>query len=354
VRTPQATASGGGRSLARFHSRRSFLVGLGAVVGAACSGTGPFAAAPRARRIGWLTTDEAISDLTTTSFVGGLGDLGYVEGRDVVIDWRPVGGDPERVTRAARELVDTPVDVLVANALQPTQAAQKATTRIPIVFLNLTDPVINGIVASEAHPGGNITGIRTAPSGERLVRRVQILKELVPRVARVAVLWNATNENRARDVAELQRNASSLKVEVHPVEIRSRQDMDSAFARIRSAKVDALTGLGDGLVLGQSDVRASMAEFALRERLPYDGNGRDEVVAGALMAYSAPVLGAEGVRRIAAFVDKILRGASPADIPVEGPTRFELVVNLCTADKIGVQVPAPFMNQVTEVIQCGP
>jgi putative ABC transport system substrate-binding protein len=306
---------------------------------------GPLAAAGQAGktwRIGVLLT-------TSPTFVAALRDgfreLGYVEGKDLTIELRAAAGRAERLRELAEELVSLKVDVMVTGGTQATEAARDASRTIPIVMAMSGDAVGTGLVASLARPGGNITGI-TASTPELAGKRVELLREAVPRLASLAVLWNAADPPRQLDVAATRTATDRPGVKLHSIEVRRAEDFDDAFAGVSRARPDALLALHDPLV---NTHRRRVIDFVARRRLPTMHGIKPYVDAGGLMSY-APSFAA-GFHRSAAFVDKILKGAKPADLPVEQPTRFELVINARTAKTLGLTLPPSLLLRADSLIE---
>jgi putative ABC transport system substrate-binding protein len=327
--------------------RRTFIAGTGAVLLAA-----PLAASAqqtrKVYRIGYLgnsppNTPE-ISRLHE-AFRQGLRERGWVEGRNAVIEWRFAEGRMERFPDLAADLVRLKVDLIVTLGGPAARAAKQATTTIPIVAVAVSDPVGQGFVASLARPGGNVTGLATL-FPELAVKRLGLLKEALPRVSRVAVLWNAANPGNVIILRGVQAAAQTLRVTLQPREVRGPDDFEAAFAKMRRERPDALMILDDPLLF---QYRASIVDFAAKRRLPAMHPSRESVEAGGLIAYSVNL--AELYRRAAEYVDKILKGAKPADLPVEQPTKFELVINLKTAKALGLTIPQSLLGRADEVIQ---
>jgi len=297
-------------------------------------------------RIGFLATNTpAATAPRLEAFRQGLRDLGYVEGRNIAIEYRWAEGRVERLPDFAVELVGLKVDVIVALSTPDALAAKKATRTIPIVFVTAGDPVGSGLVAGIARPGGNVTGLSLlAP--EIVARQLQLLKEAVPKVSRVAVLSNPANPYTALLVKETEAAARSLGVRVQLVGVRGADALDDAFSAIAKERPGALFVLFDPLLFGQ---RTRIAEFANKNRLPAMYAHREYAEAGGLMAYGSDLR--DNFRRAATYVDKILRGAKPADLPVEQPTKFELVINLKTAKALGLTIPPSLLQRADEVIQ---
>jgi ABC-type uncharacterized transport system substrate-binding protein len=326
--------------------RRGFLTGGLTLLVA------PFAAeaqqAAKIARIGWLGDKPAGNPHLREAFLQGLRDLGYVEGRNLVIEYRSAEGKFERFPAVAAELVALKVDVLVAPGTPAALAAKQATRTLPIVFIAVGDPVTSGLVTSLARPGGNVTGSSTL--GPDLVGKcLEQLKQAVPGVSRVAVLWHpgAFGKRTETDMLKgAEVAARSLGLRLQFVEARGLGDFDRAFSEMTGARADALTVL-DSLMLFNE--RRRLVDVAAKNRLPAVYTSRDFVDAGGLMAYGANR--ADFFRRAATYVDKILKGAKPADLPVEQPTKFELVINLKTAKALGLTIPQTLLQRADEVIQ---
>jgi putative ABC transport system substrate-binding protein len=297
-------------------------------------------------RIGMLA--DATSPHLREAFLQGLRDLGYVEGRNLVIEYRDAAGKPERLPTLAAELVALKVDVIVAGNTRQTLAAKQATRTIPIVFSFALDPVTDGLVSSLARPGGNVTGLSfLAP--ELVGKRLELLTQAVPRVSRIAVLWQPhaqaeRTEKDLRTAAEVA--ARALGVRLQFVEARGPADFDRAFSDMTRARADALTVLGSAMLFDQ---RRRLVDLAAKSRLPTVYGLREYVDGGGLMAYGAN--GADLFRRAATYVDKILKGAKPGDLPVEQPTKFELVINLKTAKALGLTIPQTVLLQANQLIE---
>ena len=283
------------------------------------------------------------------AFRQGLRDLGYVEGRSVVIEYRDAEGKIERLPALAAELVALQVDVLVAGGTPQALAAKQATKTIPIVFTSATDPVTDGLVTSLARPGGNATGLSTISTPEIVGKRLELLKQVIPGITRVAVLWQpgGQGERTNKDMlkgAELA--ARALGVRLQAVETRGPEDFDRAFSDMTRARAGALTSAGGTMFFNE---RRRLVDLAAKNRLPAAYTQREFVDAGGLMAYGANI--ADLWRRAATYVDKILKGAKPGDLPVEQPTTFELVINLKTAKALGLTFPTSLLANADEVIE---
>jgi ABC-type uncharacterized transport system substrate-binding protein len=279
------------------------------------------------------------------AFLEGMRALGYVEGQNLVLEYRPAAGHYERLPALAAELVQLKPEVIVAQGTPAALAAEDATTTIPIVMVGVGDPVGSGLVASLARPGGNVTGLSTL-SPELVGKQLELLKDVLPTVSRVAVLWNPANPVHALTVQEADVAAQALGVQLHRVEAHGPEAFDSAFAAMTRAPAGALLVMGDYMF---HQHRRRLAELAATSHLPTMHQGRDYVEAGGLVSYwpSPP----DGWRRGATYVDKILKGAKPADLPVEQPTTFELVINLKTAKDLGLTIPPTLLFQATELIR---
>ena len=297
-------------------------------------------------RIGFLGNSTAALEAHLVGpFRDGLRELGYVEGQHLVIAYRWAAGQYERFPALVAELVRLPVDVLMTGSTAAALAAKQATSTIPIVIVNVGDAVRTGLVASLARPGGNITGM-SIMNPEVVGKMLEILKDVLPTVSRVAILWNPANPSLALIVREADVAAQRLGVQLHLVEARGPDAFDNAFAAMTSAHADALLVLGEPLFLLH---RGRLAELAAMSHLPTMHNIREYVEAGGLISYgpSAP----DVWRRGATYVDKILKGAKPGDLPVEQPTKFELVINLKTARALGLTIPSALLLRTDQVIQ---
>jgi putative ABC transport system substrate-binding protein len=278
-------------------------------------------------------------------FRQGLRDLGYIEGRDIAIEYRSAEERPEQLVAAATELAQLPVDVIVTWGSPATQAAKQATKTIPIVMTGIGDPIKAGFVASLAHPGGNITG-NTILGPEVAGKRLQLFKLAVPTISRVAFLWNPDNPSLAAYPDEWKAAARELGMEGLFVGVRSSDDFDTAFSAMMRERPDAFMMTADPL--HQPHI-GWIIDFLARNRLPGMYQMRENVVAGGLMSYGANQ--PDMFRHAASYVHKILQGTRPADLPVERPTKFELTVNLKTAKALGLTIPEPFLLLADEVIE---
>ena len=299
-------------------------------------------------RIGYLSPSSASGGFLARdeAFRQGLRDLGYVEGRNIVIEYRFAEGKFDRLPELAAELVRLEVDVIVAVVTQASLAARHATTTIPIVMLAVSDPLGSGLIASLARPGGNITGT-SSMTAEVVGKSLELLKETVPEVSRVAVLWNPDNTIfQAQMLREAQLAAGRLGVELRTFGARGPDELDGAFAAITSERAGALLVLADPVLFIH---HRRIVDFADKSRLPAMYGVKEYAAAGGLMTYAANMT--DQFRRAAAHVDKILKGARPADLPVEQPTRFELVINLKAAKALGFTFPLPLLGRADEVIE---
>ena len=270
---------------------------------------------------------------------------GYVEGQNLIVDRRYSEGKAERFQDFAIEMVRRNVDVIIVFTTPAALAAKIATKTIPIVFPTAIDPVGNGIVASLARPGGNVTG-GAILYAELSAKRLQLLKEVIPKLGRVAVLWNAANPANATAWAVTESAARALGVTLRSHELRSASDFEGAFAKIAQERPDAIHVLADSLTF---QFRNQIADFAARQRLPSVFDQREMVEIGGLMSYGPNL--AEMLRRGGYYVDKILKGAKPGDLPMEQPTKFELVINLKTAKALRITIPQSVLAQADEVIR---
>jgi putative ABC transport system substrate-binding protein len=280
------------------------------------------------------------------AFRHGLRELGYVEGQNIAIEYRYGEGKYERLPALAAELVRLKVDVIVTSSSAETDAAKRATASIPIVFALVGEPLWIDLVASLARPGGNVTGITGGAGPGHTAKQLQLLKEAFPHISRVAVLRNPANVIQARRWQEVQEAAPALGVALQSREVRTSDDVAGALAAMTTQRPDALLLLPDPLFLHH---RASIAAFAARERLPAITGIREYAEAGLLLVYGLNVL--DNYRRAAGYVAKILKGAKPADLPVEQPMKFELVVNMKTARALGFTIPESFLLRADEVIE---
>jgi putative ABC transport system substrate-binding protein len=298
----------------------------------------------KARRVGLLmTTTLAAAAHIVVAFVDGLRELGHVEGKNILFEYRWAAGDRERFAEMAADLVRHHMDVLVASSQAAALAAQRATLTIPIVMVNATDPVEAGLVTSLARPGGNVTGLSQQLTREIRAKQLQLLKEMLPKMSRVGVLRSSATTVGLR---EYEAAGQTLEVRVQVVEIGNRNDLESAFAAMARERIDALLVPADPFLFTE---RERVTELARERRLPGMYSTRESAEAGGLMSYSARL--SEQFRHAAIYVDKILRGARPATLPVESPSLYELVLNLKTAKALGLTIPPSFLLRADQVIE---
>jgi putative tryptophan/tyrosine transport system substrate-binding protein len=280
------------------------------------------------------------------AFRQGLRDLGHVEGRNITIEYRFAEGRLDRSFHLASELARLPVDVIVAPGTALAQAARKATTTIPIVLVTAGNPVGDGLIKSFARPGGNATGLTMAVGQEIGGKLLELLKEAVPTVSRVAVLWNPLTAPHAVALKETAPAARALGLALRPLNARRPDEIDGAFTAMSRARADGLVVFADPVFLS---VRARIADLAMKGHLPTISELREHAEAGGLLRYgpSLPDL----FRRAAGYVDRLLKGANPADLPVERPSKFDLVVNLKTAKALGLSIPTAMLARVDQIIE---
>ena len=321
--------------------RRTFLAGTGAVLLAA-----PLAAeaqqAGKVYRIGFISVRSPRVDSNYEVFVEKLRELGYVPGQNVVIERRVGEGRNDTSYAAAAELLLRKIDVIWVGGTPGAQAVKRATSTVPVVFVAVSDPVGSGLVTSLSHPGGNITGL-THISKEVQAKRVQLLKELVPRVSRIAVLAGPSS---SLTLTETQAAAQALGLQVDVVEVHGPDELEEAFSRAGRGRAQALVVLPEASFVAQGQ---RIGQLAVTNRLPTVFETKSYVSAGGLMSYGADLV--EQVRRSAIYVDRILKGAKPADLPVEQPSKFELVINLKTAKALGLTIPQALLLRADEIIQ---
>jgi putative tryptophan/tyrosine transport system substrate-binding protein len=298
-------------------------------------------------RVGYLSAPNRESvERTLEAFLRALRELGWVEGQNLIIEYRWAEGKIERLPNLAGDLVQRKVDLIVAPAGSAALAAKNATSSIPIVMIFPSDPVEMGLVASLSHPGGNVTGTTYAPGSGIFGKQLQILKEAIPHASRVAILWNPADPGSALQKRAVEAAAKSLGVRLQHLEGRGPEEFDSAFAAMTRERAEALLFGGSSTFLVH---RTRIADLAVKRRLPTMHNFREMVEAGGLMAYAINMT--DFIGRAARYVDKILKGAKPADLPVEQPTKFELVINLKTAKALGLAIPQSLLTRADAVIQ---
>ncbi|MGH7773307.1 MAG: ABC transporter substrate-binding protein [Candidatus Binatia bacterium] len=298
-------------------------------------------------RIGLLSagTPSAQAPTTEAAFRQGLRDLGYIEGQNIAIEYRYAQEKPQRLPALAAELVSLKVDVIVTTGATGTRSAKEATNTIPIVMAQDPDPVGNGFVANLARPGGNITGLSSLVA-ELGGKRLELLREVVPRLSRVAVLGTSTNPANVQQLKEIELAAKAIGVRLQFVDVLDPKDIETGFRAATKGRADAALVLGSPFFIPQ---RTKIAELAIKSRLPAIYNRSEFVEAGGLMTYGASI--PDLYRRAATYVDKILKGTKPADLPVEQPMKFEFIVNLNAAKQIGLTVPPNVLVRADKVIR---
>jgi putative ABC transport system substrate-binding protein len=298
-------------------------------------------------RIGYLGgVSFSVNSARIEAFRQGLRELGYIDGKSIAIEWRSAEVKPERQRELAAELVRLKVDVIVTDGSGSTRSAKEATNTIPIVMANDNDPIGNGFVASLAHPGGNITGLsRLAP--ELSGKQLELLKETVPTLSRVAILGTSSVPGNAQALKEVKLAAEALKLKAEYVDVLSSKDFEHAFRAARKGHADGVVVLMPGRVL--NPYRREFADVAVKNRLPAIYRNSGDVEAGGLMSYGVHITDLD--RRSATYVDKILKGAKPADLPVEQPMKFEFIINLKAAKQIGLTIPPNVLVRADRVIR---
>jgi putative tryptophan/tyrosine transport system substrate-binding protein len=303
--------------------------------------------AGRVYRVGYLVVTSREQQVPYISaFEDGLRTLGYRVGDSVIIEYRFADGKMERLPALAADLVRLGVDVIVTGSNPNAVAAMKATTTIPIVMTNVVDPIGSGLVASLARPGGNVTGLSSDTGSEIWGKRLELLKETLPNLSRVGILWNPDSVSARSRRTSMEEAARALGFTLVPVEARGPDALEQAFAIMVGKQIQAFILLADAVLF---NYRGQIAEMALRNRLPAASDIREFGEAGFLLAYGISLR--DLFRRSAVFVDKIFKGAKPADLPVEQPTKFELVINLKTAKALGLEIPPSLLTRADEVIE---
>jgi putative ABC transport system substrate-binding protein len=324
--------------------RRRFLVT--SLAGAVAAPLGAGAQAPtRVLQVGEYFGGQAIPAVIG-AFAARLADLGFVNGQNIRIEERSAVPTPEDMLAVAKALVGLPVDVLVSWGTVASTAARQATRTIPVVFLSVSDPVTSGLVASLARPGGNMTGVTFDAASETAAKRLQILMEVVPRISRVGVLHAQHDPNVAAQLEAIRRVESTLRVHLVAVGFESAEDIDLLFARFQAQGVQGLVVLPGALTFVN---RVKIADLALAHRLPSSHAFRETVAAGGLVSLGPNYV--DMAKQGATLVAKILKGARPADLPVEQPTKFELVINLKTAKSLGLTIPPSLLARADQVIE---
>ena len=334
-----------GAAIERRRRRRllGFALGVAALRPFASRGDEP---ATRMHRIGFLgNSTPALEANLVGPFLGGLRELGYVEGRNIAVEYRWAEGDYKRFPKLVAELLRIPVDIIVTAGTPASQAVERASTTIPLVMVAVGDPVGTHLVASLARPGGNATGLTSiAPDLEG--KRLELLAQVTPGLSRVAVLWNPDNAFHVGAERQVHAAADVLHLDVLSARVRSASDFDGAFAAITAGGAGALTVLADRVFLHN---RARIVEFAAKRRVPAVYAYRELVDAGGLMSFGPDY--ADMHHRAATYVDRILKGARPGDLPIEQPRRFNLVVNMRTARALGITVPGGLLLRASEVLE---
>jgi putative tryptophan/tyrosine transport system substrate-binding protein len=331
----------------RMIGRRRLLVAFGASALAAAFGS--FAQQQsKVWRVGFLALSgapESIDKHFYGAFRVGMRELGYIEGKNLVIEWRFAETKAERLPQLALDLVNLQVDAIIAGSTPAATAAQKVTSSVPIIIATSIDPVGSGLVKDLAHPGGNITGLSNQ-SLDYGAKQVEILQAVVPKLARLAILLNPGNSAHAGVLKNVREAGLATKISVLPIEARSASDIESAFALMRSQRIQGLLVVRDGIFNQYANL---IAMLSLKNRLPSIGGVQDYPEAGGLMSYGQSL--EYFYRRSATYVDKILKGAKPGDLPIEQPTKFELVINLMTAKALGIKIPQSLLVRADKVIE---
>jgi len=323
--------------------RRRFVAGLGLLLASpVVAHAQPTRKVPR---VGYLSYGSSVPSREVDAFRQGLRELGYVEGQNIIVEYRFASGQVERYPGLAAELVRMNVDVIVAPATPQALAAKQATSSIPIVFVLVADAVGAGLITNFARPDGNITGL-TSSSAELGGKRLELLKGMIPKASRVAVLYNPTDRSNVLVLNQLQESASSLGLILQPLEVREASEFQGAFVAMDQWHSEAMFGTPGALTF---EHRRVVVALAAKHRIPAMWGHRSFVDAGGLMSYAVNLY--DQNRQAAVFVDKILRGAKPGDLPVEQPTKFELVINLGPAKALGLTIPPSLLVRADQVIE---
>ena len=304
---------------------------------------------PKVHRIGFLAarlrSTPSNPDVLYDAFVQGLRELGYVEGKNLLIEWRFADGKYERLPGLAAELVQMKVEIIMSHTTPGTQALQRVTKSIPIVMTSVNDPLGSGFVASLARPGGNITGLSLMVL-DSSPKQLELLKIMIPRLSRVAVLLNPGTSSHPQILKNIQAAAQQVGIKVLPVEARTAEEIERGFALMRRERAGAVIVAADSFFLWR---RQQISELAVTNRMPSMFPNREEVQAGGLMSYGQSLT--DFYRRAATYVDKILKGAKPADLPIEQPTKIHLAINRKTATALGLKIPQELLLRADEVIE---
>ncbi len=322
------------------------MVGFGTVLLSGCDVLRPRATSSRVPRIGHLSVNPlSTNEGVWRGFLEGLRENGWVNGQNITTEWRDADGVTERLPGLAAELASLPVDVIVTGTAAGVVAATQASNTIPVVMMAVSDPVASGLISSLARPGGRVTGTATPLATQLTAKRIEFLKEAIPNIARVAILWNPANPAEATAFGEAQTAARAAGLQLQSLQVRVPGDFVAAFEAVTQGRAEALLD-GGGPLLANN--RKRILDFAATKRIPVIGRARLWVEDGALMAYGANAT--DQWRQAASYVDRIIRGADPAVLPVALPTTFELIVNQRTAQTLGISFGPLFLDQVTDVI----
>jgi putative ABC transport system substrate-binding protein len=326
-----------------MNNRRRFLIGFGFLLASPL--ISPGAAAGKVPRVGFLHRGSPGPSQEIDAFQRGLRELGYIEGQNIAVEYRFAGGQVERLPELAAELVRLNTDVIVAPYTPPALAAKRATSTIPIVFAVVADAIGAGLIESLARPGGNVTGL-TSSSAELGGKRLELLKQVIPKASRVAVLYNPADRSNVLVFKQLQQSAPRLDLILQPLEVRKPGEIEAAFSAMARERASAMFGAPGVLTFEHKE---ALVSHAARRRIPAMWGHRQFVDAGGLMSYAVNF--SDQIRQSAVYVDKILKGARPGDLPVEQPTRFELVINLKAAKALGLTIPQLVLLQADQVLE---
>jgi putative ABC transport system substrate-binding protein len=331
----------------RVITRRKCLVGFG--LGALAAAFPSFAQQGKVHRIGFLAVRSRSTpsnpDVIFDEFVQAMRELGYIEGKNLIIEWRFADGKYERLPGLAAELVQLKPDLIVSHTTPGTRELQRATSTIPIVMTAIIDPVGSGFAASLARPGGNITGLSIVTI-DVSPKQIELLRSILPRLSRVAVLLNPGTSSHPAVLKSTQAAAQQIGITVLPVKASTAEEIECGFAMMRRERAEAVIIATDGFFFGQ---RRQIAELAVTNRMPTMNPFRDYVAAGGMLSYGPNIV--EYYRRAASYVDKILKGAKPGDLPIEQPTKIHLAINRKTAEVLGLRVPQELLLRTDEVFE---